>query len=483
MKRFWSAIVLPILNASAARHIVEIGAFRGDNSRNLARWCAANGAVLSCIDPAPAFDTAALEAISPGQITVHRALSLTCLAGLLPADVVLVDGDHNWHTVFHEIQTLYGSGSPIPDHAPIAICHDVGWPYGRRDMYYEPATLPDEARQPHRTGGLSPYDSGLTPNGLNGTLQNACHEGGPRNGVRTAIEDAIAPQRSELEVIWFDLFFGLAVIVPKARLATNPELAATLRAVTPSANLRSLMRLAEKERIDGLLAQSALDRLAGERLGLDAPSDGVRPFRSALPEEVQRSLQHGSRAQRYRGRMMQLNPLDMANLLQEIGSRKPGTIFEIGVAEGGRTLWLADTLQAVTGQARVVGVDLVVPPAFDDPRITFLQGDATNLSALLPEAFLEALPRPWIVIEDASHFGETTAAVLSFFDSHLRSGDSLVVEDGGLSDLIGIEASAVSQVIARFLSERHADYAIAEDLCDRFGYNATGNPNGWLRRR
>jgi predicted O-methyltransferase YrrM len=96
MKRFWSSIIQPILTAADVGHIVEIGAFRGENTVKLARWAAENGARFDCIDPALDFDTSALDAAG----RMHRALSLDVLVGLMPADLVLVDGDHNWHTVF-----------------------------------------------------------------------------------------------------------------------------------------------------------------------------------------------------------------------------------------------------------------------------------------------------------------------------------------------------------------------------------------------
>lgn len=76
--------------------------------------------------------------------------------------------------------------------------HDVDWPYGRRDMYYQPDTIPPEYRHAYALKGMSRKQSALPDSGgVNTTYLNALHEGGPRNGVLTAIEDFVAEHASE----------------------------------------------------------------------------------------------------------------------------------------------------------------------------------------------------------------------------------------------------------------------------------------------
>lgn len=479
MKRFWPSIIQPILNAADVSHIIEIGAFQGENTAKLARWAKENDAKFSCIDPAPDFDTTDLDAA--GQM--HRALSLDVLADLMPADMVLVDGDHNWHTVFHEMQILYGAEAEVAANAPISICHDVGWPYGRRDLYYAPETIPSTARHPHAAQGISPYDRNLTPYGINATLQNATNEGNLRNGVRTAIEDALKSRQDQFVILWLDGIFGLAVIVPKARLRANPRLAEVLDHITPSPELRQLMRVLEKERIDGLLAIGQLHRLAGTRQPMRAATIAQRPFDSAIDPGLLQTVQGGMFTQAYKGRKIMLNPFDLANLLQLLQEVRPGTVFEIGTAEGGRTVWLADTLHALGCATQIVAVDINAPVPFNDPRIQFLQGDAALLGSLLSKDMLDHFPRPWIVIEDAAHFGDLTESIVRFFDPMLQSGDWLLIEDGVLNQFVGLETSAISAFIEKFLQIRGDTYEIATEYCDRFGYNVTSNPNGWLKRR
>ncbi len=71
--------------------------------------------------------------------------------------------------------------------------HDVGWPYGRRDLYYAPDQIPEEFRQPYRRAGMRPGPrSCSSTGGINPTMCNAELEGGPRNGVMTALDDFLA---------------------------------------------------------------------------------------------------------------------------------------------------------------------------------------------------------------------------------------------------------------------------------------------------
>ena len=71
-------------------------------------------------------------------------------------DVVLIDGDHNWYTVFNELRLIEEMSRLKGFPMPLVMFHDIGWPYGRRDMYYNPSDIPEEFRQPIGKGGLMP---------------------------------------------------------------------------------------------------------------------------------------------------------------------------------------------------------------------------------------------------------------------------------------------------------------------------------------
>lgn len=482
MFQFWPSVVKPVLDAVKARRVIEIGAGTGRNTRLLAGWAKANGARLEIVDPEPGFDLSPLCDRFGESLCHHRRPSLEVLADLLPADAVLIDGDHNWYTVYHELEAIYGAAGPVDARAPVSLCHDVEWPYGRRDLYYSPDRIPAEYRHDCRMGGLLPQERGLTPGGYNANHFHAPQEGGARNGVRTAIEDFLARRGGEFRVLWLPLLHGLAVIVPRARLEQADALEAVLASLEISPRLRSLCKIAELERIDAnrpILAPAG----AGPRAG-----SAARSYASALPDSVLVDLLKGSMGYRYKGRSMLLNPLDMANYLALIGDLKPAAVIEIGSLEGGRTEWLTDMMTALNLDARVISVDLLPRAPSRHPAIDARVGDALDLAKVLPPEEIRRLGHPLLVIEDSAHDEATCTAVLNYFDPLLAPGDYVIVEDGAFRAEGDLSAAASdlsppSRAIDAFLARRSQDYEIDGAICDRFGYNATFNFNGWLRRR
>ena len=89
--------------------------------------------------------------------------------------------------------------------------HDVGWPHARRDTYYAPDRIPEEHRQPlARNTGLTPGEPGVDPARAAVRIRGGA-EGGPRNGVLTAIEDFM--DRGEgLRLGRVPAFFGFGVL-------------------------------------------------------------------------------------------------------------------------------------------------------------------------------------------------------------------------------------------------------------------------------
>jgi cephalosporin hydroxylase len=327
-----------------------------------------------------------------------------------------------------------------------------------------------------------PQERGLSPGGYNADSFHAVQEGGARNGVRTAIEDFLAQRVDEFRVVWLPLLFGLAILVPKARLENAEALQALLGSLDLSRSLRSLCKIAELERVNAH-RPTLVSAGSGPR-----PGNAARSFSSALPDDVLIAMLRGSLGYRYKGRSMLLNPLDMANYLALIGELKPAAVIEIGSLEGGRTEWLADTMAALGLEVRVVSVDLAPRAPSAHSGVDARVGDAHHLADVLPPEEVRRLGHPLLVIEDSAHDEETCTAVMNYFDPLLVKGDYLIVEDGAFrSDADSPAGSSVlsppSRAIDAFLARRAQDYEIDDAICDRFGYNATFNLNGWLRRR
>src|ERR1019366_3601241 len=125
------------------------------------------------------------------------------------ADAYVIDGDHNYFTVTEEIRLIVEHGGE--KRMPLLMFHDVGWPHARRDDYYAPEQIPDEYRQPTiEGGGLFPGLAKPRPGGLPYKWP-AAEEGGPRNGVLTAVEDFVSSDEN-LRFAILPSFFGLGIV-------------------------------------------------------------------------------------------------------------------------------------------------------------------------------------------------------------------------------------------------------------------------------
>ncbi len=217
MHRFYKRHIGPLIEAAAPRQLMEIGAEFGWNTRHVLRYCRETGGHIDVIDPVLLPDLANVLALYPDEHTYHRAKSVEAIPRARPADFVLLDGDHNWRTVFAELTLIFARNAEAKLPPPIIVFHDCGWPYGRRDMYYNPSEFSERERQPYAYRGMIPGCPDLVDNGMNGHLANALYEGGPQNGVMTAIEDFIAACGVEIDFKFLPFFNGLGVLVPAQR--------------------------------------------------------------------------------------------------------------------------------------------------------------------------------------------------------------------------------------------------------------------------
>ncbi len=247
---FWEMVVAPIVKASGARRVLEIGALRGETTAKMFDQLGPESE-LHVIDPLPQFDPEEHERAFPGRYVFHRDLSLNVLPDLAPMDVALVDGDHNWYTVFHELQALSRTAEAAGALLPVLVLHDVTWPYGHRDLYYEPSQIPEEFRQPWARAGMAPgFHRLLADGGFNVDLANAIDGGGPRNGVMKALEDFLEGYDRPYRQMVLPFYYGLAVVVDEERLAASPELTRVLDHFESPKGRERLLKLSERIRID-----------------------------------------------------------------------------------------------------------------------------------------------------------------------------------------------------------------------------------------
>jgi cephalosporin hydroxylase/GT2 family glycosyltransferase len=522
MYQLWDDVVAPVIDALGARRVIEIGALRGETTARMLERLG-GGCELHVIDPEPQFDPAEHERAFPGRYHFHQGTSHEVLPGLPPADAVLVDGDHNWYTVYHELrmlaETARREGSPLP----VLVLHDVGWPYGRRDLYYDPDRIPEEFRQPWARAGMRPGEPSLVYfGGLNRHMANASREGGPSNGVMTAVDDFVAEHPRPLRVVVLPIFYGLAIVAEDRVIDAHPDLGALLDHLESPAGTRALLELGERIRIDeAILTQAWLRNLEEQRqrsadrylelvkarlldernlqhelrisyvLGLR----GAPPDPSALRDPVRALRQRYNQLVRARhaGRPaaaglegLALTTMGRAQL-ERLGEAAggvlatgvPGDFAEVGVGGGGgsillratlhayevadRCVWLADTFSATAPveAANDIGVgDL-------PPTVRHLASDLNavrdNLSyfGLLDDGVRFLQGRPVETLDDAPM--DRLALV--------RIGEGPGIDPGQVLEILHPRLSPGAQVIVSGVSDPDVEAAVGRAR-DRLGITA-----------
>jgi len=305
MHLFWEPVVWPLFDRIKPRRILEIGAEEGKHTLKMLPWCQRFGAVLHVVEPFPRFNVEECAARYRGHFELIWGFSPEALESLPPVDVALIDGDHNWYTVHAELETLAAKGREAGTLPPVMLLHDVDWPYGRRDLYYDPERIPEAFRHPWRRAGILPGLSTLAEQGgCNAGYCNAETEGGPRNGVRTAAEDFVAENQAEcwqLRVLPF--FSGLGMLFCDQHLQAFPELGSWLDTLPDETRVDTLLRALEGERARVLVelekrrsdiaylkkkredAESEVARLRDLRVQADVELQGLRREHEGLRRE------------------------------------------------------------------------------------------------------------------------------------------------------------------------------------------------------
>lgn len=210
MKFFADTVTKPYINMAGYRSVCEIGASTGDNTDKILETKVSRYVIID-----PCLDRDLVKKYeNDARVEVRVGTSLDMLPQVSEQfDCILIDGDHNWYTVFNELR-LIKQHDLLRDGGAIFF-HDVGWPYGRRDMYYRPEFVPAEFRKEFAKKAIVKGRSELAENeseGVNAILDNALHEGGPRNGVLSAIEDFLKTVGPEYRYFSFPEENGFGVL-------------------------------------------------------------------------------------------------------------------------------------------------------------------------------------------------------------------------------------------------------------------------------
>lgn len=249
MYRFWDSVIEPVLDILQPAVLVEVGSDHGPNTRKLLDFCERHGARLHVIDPLPKYDILAWQERYGEHFIFHQALSLDAIPLIDRFDLVFIDGDHNWYTVFNELKLIEERCYEMNLSFPLVMLHDVGWPYGRRDGYYAPDQIPAFYRNPYERKGMEPGSSKLLDEGgFNQGFCNALYEGGPRNGVLTAVEDFLAQTAIAIDLVKIPGLHGLGILAPR-HLKQDKKLSVFLETLDPTSAITLHIESIEKARL------------------------------------------------------------------------------------------------------------------------------------------------------------------------------------------------------------------------------------------
>lgn len=189
----------------------------------------------------------------------------------------------------------------------------------------------------------------------------------------------------------------------------------------------------------------------------------------------------------FHGRKILQTPVDLWLLSELIDKSRPGLIVELGVLEGGLSLWLNFKTQSAGIRCRIIGVDHKIPQdVFTShsrvaERLFGIEGDVLDvvtidwvgktIKAIDDGAFPEIDPAaPRIVILDDDHDPDHVAIELRTYAKFCRLGDWLIVCDTVPVD--GLEG------VSRSFAKINGFEVLG---LDRFGLS--NHRGGWLRKQ
>jgi len=211
----YSGLIVDCLTLAGAREVVEVTQAPGGIAQHIDGYFYRCDGRLTVIDPAPSDDFLHWQRLHP-QVLCVAARSLDAVGLQNDVDAWILDGDHNYHTVFNELRIASNLAERDGRHF-LAFVHDVGWPWGRRDFYGEPDRIPADARHAYGRNLADVPDDLCLWGGAQAAY--AMQEGGPRNGVLSAVEDFLrdaADMDRHLAYAHVPAIFGLGVIYDKA---------------------------------------------------------------------------------------------------------------------------------------------------------------------------------------------------------------------------------------------------------------------------
>ena len=360
MTAFW-VVIQELLHITRPARLVEIGGDQGECTQKFCAWASPHHAHVHVIETQPA--DALKHIVKQYQFaTLHVGLSLEVLPTLERAACFVIDGDHNYYTVYNELKLITQYNQP-----DLILLHDIGWPWGHRDMYYDLNTIPDKYRNNPVTEpnlGFVPGHPGVFPEQgfrSHGHFAFARVEGGPQNGVLTAVHDFLI-ENLDYQLFTIDCVFGLGILVLKSAPYYS-QIVTLLNRYTSN----PLISLLEQDRLRSFI--NALSKPQTVLSPAETPSN-AQTGRLAYIDLMKRTLldliYSEPDARVIEGRILPERALTMIGLerlnnlqycIEDVLERGiPGDFIETGAWRGGSCIFMRSILKAHGVTDRIVWV-------------------------------------------------------------------------------------------------------------------------------
>jgi cephalosporin hydroxylase len=173
-------------------------------------------------------------------------------------------------------------------------------------------------------------------------------------------------------------------------------------------------------------------------------------------------------------------PLDLWIYQELLVRTQPDVVVETGTKFGGSALFMA-TIMDIIGHGRVISVDIdPTPERPKHPRIDYIAGSSTEASVIAQVRKEVGADRAMVVL-DSDHRSEHVYKEIIAYNSFVRIGDYLIVEDTNVNGHPTFQkyGPGPMEAVDKFLSEN--DEFIVDSRCERF--LMTLNPRGYLSRK
>lgn len=173
-------------------------------------------------------------------------------------------------------------------------------------------------------------------------------------------------------------------------------------------------------------------------------------------------------------------PLDLWIYQELLVRTRPDVVVETGTKFGGSALFMA-TIMDIIGHGRVISVDIDPTPARSKhPRIGYIAGSSTEASVIAQVRKEVGADRAMVVL-DSDHRSEHVYNEIIAYNSLVRIGDYLIVEDTNVNGHPTFQeyGPGPMEAVDKFLSE-NGEFVV-DSRCERF--LMTLNSRGYLRRK